>query len=211
MEKIKALDEGLFWWVNSHHNTFFDWVLWVFSQPWSWLIVLLAIYGIVTLRQDRKSWMWILLGIAICFLLSDQISNNTIKDGVQRLRPCYAFEDVRMFHTGRGGQYGFVSSHAANAFAVAAFLSFCYGGRRRGGDVVSTGNWWNSRPSGYRSPLLPYLLLLWASVVSYSRIYLGKHFPGDVVCGALLGLGIGAVVYFAISRIRLKISSKADA
>lgn len=206
MEKIKALDEGFFWWINSHHAPLFDWTLWIFSQPWSWLIVLLAVYAVVVLRHDRKNWLWILIGIALCFLLADQISNNAIKDGVQRLRPCYAFENVRMFHTGRGGSYGFVSSHAANAFAVAMFLSLAYGGRRKkmGGEKSPTDN-------SYKSPPLPYLLIVWAAIVGYSRIYLGKHFPGDVVCGGLLGLGIGATVYFAISRIRRWISSRRSA
>lgn len=192
MTKIKAFDEGAFWWINSHHSTFWDWTLWIFSQPWSWLIVIASVYLFVVLRNDRKNWLWILVGIALCFLLADQISNSVIKDGVQRLRPCYAFEDVRMFRTGRGGQYGFVSSHAANAFAVAMFLSLAYGGRNK-------------------RPLLPYWLMAWAVVVGYSRVYLGKHFPGDVVCGGLLGLGIGAATYFAISKIRLRISSKREA
>ncbi len=194
MEKIKALDETVFWWINSHYNTMADWTLWVFSQPWSWLIFLLAIYLLVTVRHDRKSWAWVLLGIALCFLLADQISNNVIKDGVQRLRPCYALENVRMFHTGRGGSYGFVSSHAANAFAVAMFLSLTYGGRKK--------------VQGHSYPWMPYILMLWAVIVGYSRVYLGKHYPGDVVCGALLGLGLGAIVYFVISKIRSRISSK---
>lgn len=197
MEKIEALDESLFWWVNSHHAAFWDWTLWIFSQPWSWLIVILAVYALVVLQNDRKSWLWILIGIALCFLFADQISNNAIKDGVQRLRPCYAFEDVRMFHTGRGGQYGFVSSHAANAFAVAMFLSLAYGKRKT--------------EHGTRRTLLPVLLMVWAAIVGYSRVYLGKHFPGDVICGGLLGLGIGAALYFAISRIRLWISSRRSA
>lgn len=194
MEKIKALDETVFWWINSHYNTMADWTLWVFSQPWSWLIFLLAIYLLVTVRHDHKSWTWVLLGIALCFLLADQISNNVIKDGVQRLRPCYALENVRMFHTGRGGSYGFVSSHAANAFAVAMFLSLTYGGRKK--------------IQGHSYPWMPYILMLWAVIVGYSRVYLGKHYPGDVVCGALLGLGLCAIVYFVISKIRSRISSK---
>lgn len=194
MEKIKALDETVFWWINSHYNTMADWTLWVFSQPWSWLIFLLAIYLLVTVRHDRKRWAWMLLGIALCFLLADQISNNVIKDGVQRLRPCYALENVRMFHTGRGGSYGFVSSHAANAFAVAMFLSLTYGGRKK--------------VQGHSYPWMPYILMLWSVIVGYSRVYLGKHYPGDVVCGALLGLGLGAIVYFVISKIRSRISSK---
>lgn len=188
--KFEALDETLFYWINSHHCTMLDWILWTFSQSWSWIIVLAAVFCAVTLRTDRKNWLWVILGIALCFLLADQISNNAIKDGIQRLRPCHQLENVRMFHTGKGGLYGFVSSHAANAYAVTMFISLIYARNHK---------------------TLVWLLFAWATIVAYSRPYLGKHYPGDVVCGAILGIGIGAAVYFVISRIRLKMSSRQSA
>ncbi len=197
MSKIISLDQNAFWWINDHHYTWLDWVLWCFSQPWSWAIVILSIFTIITIRHDRKSWLWVLAGIGLCFLLADQISSNAIKDGVQRLRPCYELEGVRMFNTGKGGLYGFVSSHSANAFAIAMFLSLMYGGRKR-----------RTENEGYRSAVIPYVMFGWALIVGYSRPYLGKHYPGDVVCGALLGIGVGATIYFVISRIRAIIASK---
>lgn len=197
MEWIEALDESLFWWINGHHSTSLDWIMWTFSQSWSWFVAVVLFYLLITLRKDSKNWLWILLGIALCFLLADQISTNAIKDGVQRLRPCYEFSGVRMFHTGKGGLYGFVSSHAANAFAIAMFMSLAYGGRKK--------------EDGYRNVAIPFITFGWAFVVGYSRPYLGKHYPGDVVCGALLGLGVGAVVYFVICKIRLWISSRSSA
>lgn len=198
MEQIIAIDKSLFWWINSHHNTWLDWTMWTFSQSFSWLIVILAVFVLVTLRQDRRSWLWILAGIGVCFLLADQISNEAIKEGVQRLRPCYEMEGVRMFHTGKGGMYGFVSSHAANAFAVAMFVSLMYGGKR-------------NEESRKRRIALPILLFGWAAITGYSRAYLGKHYPGDIICGALLGIGVGALVYFVISSIRRRIASKSQA
>ena len=211
MEKIKAIDEQLFWWINGHHTEWLDWTMWGFSAKWSWAIVILLVFIIVTLRKDRSSWMWFLIGIALCFLLADQISNNAIKDGVQRLRPCHALENVRMFHTGKGGLYGFVSSHAANGFAIAMFISLMYGGRRKENSNLRTGEkFWKSIGSGFRSPWIAPLLMGWAIILSYSRPYLGKHYPGDIICGALLGLGIGAVVYFVISKIRVLIASKSS-
>lgn len=211
MEKIKAIDEQLFWWINSHHNDWLDWIMWGFSQKWSWAVVILLVFIFVTIRKDMKSWMWFLIGVALCFLLADQISNNAIKDGVQRLRPCHAMEGVRMFHTGKGGLYGFVSSHAANGFAVAMFISLLYGGRRMPGrEVRREERFWKSLGSGYRSPWIAPLLMVWAIVMSYSRPYLGKHYPGDIICGAILGLGVGAAVYFAISMIRRFIASKSS-
>ena len=79
------------------------------------------------------------------------------------------------------------------------FLSLRYGGKKSDNNLK------------YKTPILPYLLMIWAAIVSYSRPYLGKHFPGDVVCGALLGLGVGAVVYFVIEKISLKIASRQSA
>ena len=196
MEQIITIDQTLFRWINGHYNGLMDWTMWIFSQGWSWAIILLIVLAFTTLKHDRKSWLWVLIGIGLCFLLADQISNNAIKEGVQRLRPCYELEGVRMFHTGKGGHYGFVSSHAANSFAVAMFLSLMYGRKRR----TEYGEW--------KSAVLPYIMFAWAIVVCYSRAYLGKHYPGDLVCGALLGLGIGATVYFVISSIRRKRASK---
>lgn len=190
MNRIELFDESLFRWINGHHCTMLDWTMWTFSQSWSWLIVILLVYIFITLRTDRKNWMWILLGVALCFLLADQISNNALKDGVQRLRPCYQLPDVRMFRTGKGGLYGFPSSHAANAFSVAMFLSLAYGRKHK---------------------TLAWIIFSWATIVAYSRPYLGKHYPADILCGALLGLGIGAAVYFVISRIRARTSSTRSA
>lgn len=211
MERINAIDEQLFWWINSHHTGWLDWIMWGFSAKWSWAIVILMVLVFITLKKDRKSWMWFLIGIALCFLLADQISNNAIKDGVQRLRPCHALENVRMFHTGKGGLYGFVSSHAANGFAVAMFVSLMYGGRRKEGTTPRKDErFWNSIGSGFRTPWIAPLMIGWAIILSYSRPYLGKHYPGDIICGALLGLGVGAVVYFVISKIRLLIAAKSS-
>ena len=236
MNRIEALDEQLFWWINGHHTPWLDWPLWTFSQGWCWALVLLTVC-VVAIRHDRPGGAWLLIGIALCFLLADQISNNVIKDGVMRLRPCHALEEVRMFHTGKGGLYGFVSSHAANAFAVAMFISLCYGGRNKfvgaltdgqhgdgpSDDVDNSRNagqrkhikllksWFCHPSTGWRSPMLPWIMLGWATVVGYSRPYLGKHYPGDVLCGALLGMGLGALVYFVISKIRARVSSTVSA
>ena len=219
MDRIIALDKELFWWINGHHSGWLDWTMWVFSQSFSWLVVLLAVFIFITLRRDRRSWLWVLAGLGLCFLLADQISNEAIKEGVQRLRPCHELEGVRMFRTNKGGQYGFVSSHAANAFAVAMFLSLMYGGKRRaesgkrkaesGKRRAESGK--RKAENGKRCALLPVLLFAWASITGYSRAYLGKHYPGDIVCGALLGIGVGALVYFVISSIRRRIASKSSA
>jgi undecaprenyl-diphosphatase len=182
LETLKETDTQWFLWINSHHTTALDWTMWTLSQHWSWAVVLLAAFALLTLRHEPRRWWLVLAAVMLCFLLADQ-GSVLIKDTVCRLRPCHALEEVRMFCTHRGGQYGFVSSHAANAFAIATFLILRY---RR--------HFW-----------VCLLLMLWAVLTCYSRAYLGKHYPGDLVCGAALGALIGWCVYLLTHFVGKKI------
>ena len=80
METLNSLDTQAFYWINSHHCTVCDYVLWTLSQGWSWAIVLLAVIGFVTLRKEPKAIVFVLLGIALCFLFGDRISVMCFKD-----------------------------------------------------------------------------------------------------------------------------------
>lgn len=177
------MDTEWFLWANGHHCTAMDLAMWTLSQHWSWAVVLVLAFGLITLRQEARRWWLVLVGVALCFLLADQ-GSGLIKEWVCRPRPCHALEGVRMFRTRCGGEYGFVSSHATNAFAIVAFLWMRYRNRCRIGTV---------------------LLLLWALATSYSRAYLGKHYPGDLLCGALLGIVIGLIVWWLSSWIEKKL------
>ncbi len=178
IEALKQFDTILFRWINGHHNVVLDWVLWTFSQHWFWLVVLLLAFAFITLRHEPRRWWIVLVGVICCFVLADQGSVHLFKDTFCRLRPCHALDEVRMFRTNCGGQYGFISSHAANAFAIVAFLWMRY---RK---VCSLGIT---------------LMVLWAVLTCYSRAYLGKHYPADLACGALFGIAIGLLVGFAVS------------
>ena len=188
---LNSYDTAIFWWINSHHCPACDWIMWVASQGWSHAIVIVFALITIYIKKGWNQWWLLLLGIGLCYLLGDRISVMAFKDVVMRLRPCHALEGVRMFHTHCGGQYGFVSSHAANCFSVAVFLSLvATGGRRR-----------KAAPQKKEYAILPYLMIMWAVLVGYSRPYLGKHYPGDVVCGAILGVAIGALVYFIYCKV----------
>lgn len=147
--------------------------MWAASQHLFWAAVLIFFFALVTLRYDRQQWWMVIAAISLCFLLADQGSVHLFKEQFHRLRPCHALEDVYMFRTHCGGAYGFVSSHAANACAIATFLILRY--RRHAGAVTSAA--------------------IWLLLTCYSRIYLGKHFPGDVAGGALFGFLVGLSVY----------------
>ncbi len=182
-ETINNLDTGLFLWINGHHSTVADWVMWGLSQHWCWAMVLLAAFAATTLHREPRRWWLVLAAVVLCFLLADQ-GSVLVKNWVCRPRPCHALDDVRMFRTSCGGQYGFVSSHAANAFAVVTFMWLRYSRRYRIGMV---------------------LLLVWAMATCYSRAYLGKHYPGDLLCGALLGAFIGFAVTLIYNAIEIKL------
>lgn len=184
LETLKEIDTQWFLWINSHHTTALDWTMWTLSQHWSWAVVIVLAFVLLTLRQEPRRWWLVAIGVVLCFLLADQ-GSVLIKDTVCRLRPCHALEDVRMFRTHCGGQYGFVSSHAANAFAVALFFVLRYWKRLK--------RQW---------PLL--LLIVWALATSYSRAYLGKHYPGDLVCGAILGCIIALIVWWLTDTMEKK-------
>lgn len=184
IEVLNNLDTQLFYFINHHHCTAMDWVMWFFTAKWSWAIFIVAAFGFSTLRLEPKKWWLMLLGIGLCFLLADQGSVQLFKNTVCRLRPCHALPDVHMFREGCGGLYGFISSHAANAFAIAVFILLRY--------------WKKDR-------IVPLCMIAWACLTSYSRAYLGKHYPGDLICGALFGILVAFVVQYVILFIEKKL------
>jgi undecaprenyl-diphosphatase len=175
LNKLIEFDTQLFLWLNGFHSPFWDQVMWFVSGRIEWLPLYLILFGYIVYRYKWKS-MYILMAVILAVTLADKIAVIAFKDVFHRLRPSHTPEIQHMIHlvnNYRGGTYGFVSNHAANTFALAVFLSLLI-----------------------RRSLFIVCILLWASVVAYSRIYLGVHFPGDVLAGALLGAAIGWLVYY---------------
>lgn len=176
MESLSTIDSDLFLFLNGLHVAWLDKVMIAITQMWVWIpLYLLLIYWIV--KQYGKQCWWIFLAVGLVVLCSDQLSAHVCKPLFQRLRPCYDpdLQDLIYLPKGMaGGRYGFVSSHATNTFAVAAFLT---------GALRKNQKW------------MGIVLYLWAFVSSYSRIYLGFHYPGDILCGALLGILIGLILW----------------
>ncbi len=170
---IERLDQQLFILINSHNSHFWDVIMNFMSMKLVWAPLYIAILWYLAVFYKRK-FPVILLFIVIAIALSDQLS-VLIKNSVDRLRPCHEPSLQGLVHLVNGycgGEYGFVSSHASNSFNVAVLSS-----------LLVKKRWFSV------------FIVLWAGIVSYSRIYLGVHYPGDVLFGALLGIITGLTVY----------------
>lgn len=180
IERLIELDTRLFLLINSWHSEFLDGpMVWISGKTtwWPFYLALLIYIGY------RKRWQLapFILFIALVITLADQSSVHLFKNVFERLRPSNTPELEGMVHLVngyRGGGFSFVSSHAANSFAVAALVFL----------------WMKER-------WLTIVMLVWASLVAYSRIYLGVHFPADVLFGALWGLLCGLLIHLLQLRI----------
>ena len=171
---IESLDKQLFLFLNSANSPFWDTVMYIISAKVTWIPLYIAILIYVGRRYKRK-FPVILLFIILAVILSDLSSVHLFKNIFQRLRPCHDPDLEGLVHLVKaqcGGLYGFVSSHASNSFNV-ALLSLMF----------------------IRKKWYSVSIILWAAVIGYSRIYLGVHFPGDVLCGSILGAFVGWTCY----------------
>ena len=169
------IDTRLFLFLNGLHSESLDVIMWWISGKTTWWPFYLLLIGYLAWK---KGWQLapMILFIILVVALSDQTSVHLFKNVFQRLRPCHepALEGlVHLVHNKCGGQFGFVSSHAANTFGVST-LFFLW----------------------IRKKWFTILMIVWALLVGYSRIYLGVHYPADVLFGSLLGIACGYFVYW---------------
>lgn len=179
METLIELDKKLFLFLNSMHHPLLDPVMFYLTQTFFWLPLYTFLIFLIFKKYEKSGW-YILLGAVVTIILADQITSSLMKPFFARFRPSHepSLSDTvhlvkNYFGEGvyRGGLYGFASSHAANTFGTALFV------------------WLMLKPF-YR---WMGWIFLWAAVMTYTRIYLGVHYPGDILVGAVVGLGSGWV------------------
>ena len=190
IESLEQFDRDLFLLLNSPHSAFMDTVMWYISTTWLWIPIYISMLIFAYKKGKIKYALTILGGVLLCVLLADLTSVHLFKNVFLRYRPSHNLEILDLVKTvtkpnGQvylGGQYGFVSSHAANIGAITTFILLSFRNLSK--------KW--------------YLLLFWAALVMYSRIYLGVHYPGDILGGALLGFAIGWIIYKFSSKLNLQ-------
>lgn len=180
-ETLQHWDRILFLWLNGLHTDWLDPVMFFLTKILAWL-PLYAFLIYLIFRHHKKNGWWFLLGAAIAIMISDQIMTSFMKPYFARLRPSHepALQGlIHLVNGYKGGLYGFASGHAATTFAVATFVWLSL---RK---YVAWIGW----------------IFLWACIMTYTRIYLGVHYPSDILVGAITGTFFGWLVWNGIARI----------
>ncbi len=185
MEALQQFDAGIFTTINSWHAFYFDNFMALVTVIITWLPMILMLLYMLYMKKGWRKMLAVLLAVAVVILIADQVSASIIKPLVGRLRPSRNPDlqaTVHLVNQYNGGMFGFVSSHAANCFGIATLLAFLFKNRA-----------------------FTWFMIAWASLMCYSRIYLGVHYPGDIVCGAILGVAAAAAVYYLAKQLKKKL------
>lgn len=174
---LSDIDARLLLIVNGAHSPFFDSVMWCISGRWIWVPFYAVLAYLLFRRMSWKRASICLVTIGLIILAADQTCATLIRPEIGRLRPANLNNPLSSFvhvvNGYRGGRYGFPSCHAANTFALAVFMS-----------LVIRHKWFTV------------MMFSWAFVVSYSRMYLGVHYFGDLFCGATIGSLFSVLFYY---------------
>ena len=191
LEQLIALDKEIFVMINQGMtNPFFDWLLSILRNMYTWIPLYLFII-IFTIKKYKKEGVAMIIALLLNFGISDWVSSSWIKNSVERIRPCNDIElreDINV-RVRCGSGYSFTSSHATNHFVLAVILSVLF--YRRWKHVV-------------------WISLIWAALISLSQVYVGVHFPGDILAGALVGSTIGLTNGFLFLYLRNKFIKHTD-
>ncbi|UTW63048.1 phosphatase PAP2 family protein [bacterium SCSIO 12741] len=184
IETLEQWDRELMLFLNGLHAPFLDFPMELISGVATWFpLYALLLYGLGKKYGWSRWWLWVLAPV-LTVAMTDWISVNLFKEVFERYRPSHNLEIQDLLHyvgDYRGGQFGFVSSHATTSFGIATIMTWMYRNRK-----------------------IALAMYIWAAIVSYSRIYLGVHYPGDIAGGILLGLTIGCFTGWLFTTVHQK-------
>lgn len=180
---LLELDTKLFLFLNGLHTPFLDVLMYNISKVWIWIPLYLGVVAFI-IKKWKMEAIWIILSIVVCVVLTDQLS-NLIKEFFGRFRPSHEPALQGMVHHVQGymgGKFGFVSGHSSNVFGFALLSSLIL-----------------------KQKIYTPLIFFWAASVAYSRIYLGVHYPLDILGGMILGIGIALIVFTILRGFQKKL------
>lgn len=174
------LDTQLMLFLNGWHTPYWDNFMSLYSSKWVWLPFYAAFAIVIFCNFTWRVKALCVLAIFVTICFADQVTATLLRPIFHRLRPCNPDNPLSQFiyvvANDRGGAYGFPSAHASNAFGLAFFIFYLF-----------------------RRSWLSVLVMAWALMMCYTRIYLGRHYPGDLLAGAVVGF-VGATLSYAVFR-----------
>lgn len=184
IQQLIDYDKDVFLSINGSNSIFWDGFMWIYTSTIVWVPVFIVLLFVIIKNNKLKETLLIIGMVVLLVFLCDRISSGFFKPFFKRFRPSQDPEImylVDIVNGYRGGRYGFISSHAANSFGIAVFTSLLFKNRA-----------------------YTLAILSWAVINSYSRIYLGVHYTGDVICAIILGSMLGYLIYLLYKYIYSK-------
>ena len=190
IQQLIGFDQELLLKLNGSNSLFWDGFMWLSTNMLTWIPFAVVLLYVIFKNNKIKEALIIIALLGVVIALADQISSGICKPLFARFRPTQDPElmyQIDIVNGYRGGTYGFISSHAANTFGVAVFLTLIF-----------------------KSGSLAIILFIWAILNAFSRLYLGVHYPGDILFGTLVGVGAGILIYIIYRKLQNTVLKQAN-